>query len=84
MRIGNENPCPICVLITCANFGVDRLKGLGWRDQILPFPIDFLRHPDNIAMKKSDSDTGAYALMATISTTSNFQMLSRHTPNGLR
>jgi len=34
-------------LITCANFGEDRLKGLGVAEVSLPFSIDFDRHPYN-------------------------------------
>jgi len=34
-------------IITYANFGEDRLRGLGWRGSNLPFSIDFDRRPYN-------------------------------------
>ena len=37
-------------IISCANFGVEKLRGLGnTRDQILEFPIEMAGHPYNSA-----------------------------------
>jgi len=37
-------------VIICANFGVEKLRGLGnTRDQILEFPIEMAGHPYNSA-----------------------------------
>ena len=37
-------------VIICANFGVEKLRGLGnTRDQTLKFPIEMVGHPYNSA-----------------------------------
>jgi len=42
-------------VITCTNFGEDRLRGLGVAGgQSLPFSIDFDRHPYNTTVRVCD------------------------------
>jgi len=52
-------------VIICANFGVEKLRGLGYtRGQILDFPIELAGHPYNSAAL-------LHSLWLTVATLSN-------------